>query len=106
MKTSITPLAIAKLTYLLYQEQQEDERLAIRVIPLTSGCSTPSFALEITQPNPSWEQIEIEGILFAFPPKERAWLDGLFIDFNRETGKFSIYHPNPPFMSDCQLPPL
>lgn len=104
MNTTITPLAVAKLTYLLYQEKKNGEQLFFRVIPLTSGCGAPTFALEITEPRRDWIQIQIAGIPFAFPDEETIWMDGLVIDINRENGKFSIYHQNPPFFQNCQLP--
>lgn len=106
MNTTITPLAIAKLLVLLHDEQPSGEKLAFRVIPLTSGCSTPSFALEITERHPAWEEVLIKGILFTFPSVDRVWMEGLVIDYQLENNRFSIYHPNPPFLSDCQLPSL
>ncbi|MFC7441936.1 hypothetical protein [Laceyella putida] len=100
MKIEVSELALAKIKWLLWQEQSETP-LAIRVISLTSGCSTPSFALEITEPKSDFHTKEIEGVLFAWLPHDAKWMDGLVIDLNRENGKFSIYHPHPSFMSQC-----
>ncbi|SFJ47375.1 iron-sulfur cluster biosynthesis family protein [Thermoflavimicrobium dichotomicum] len=102
MNIQLSPLAAAKLKLILMEENTEHP-LAVRVIPLTSGCSTPSFAIELTEVRPEFETQAVEDIVFAWLPQEAAWMDGLVIDLNRENGKFSIYHPNPPFMSDCQL---
>ncbi|MBA4494872.1 hypothetical protein ACFO25_03710 [Paenactinomyces guangxiensis] len=63
----------------------------------------PSFALELTEILPHFETEVKQGIPFVWLPAEAAWMDGLVIDLNRENGKFSVYHPHPPSMSDCQL---
>lgn len=102
MKVQLSDLAAAKLLYILSQEK-EHELLAFRVIPLTSGCSTPSFALELTEVLSHFETTKIKDIPFTWIPSERSWMDGLMIDLNRENGKFIIFHPNPPFQSNCQL---
>jgi Fe-S cluster assembly iron-binding protein IscA len=104
MNIHLSPLAAVKLK-LLIMEEKSDQPLAIRVIPLTSGCNTPSFALEITEVLDKYETQTEQGILFAWLPSEVAWMDGLVIDLNRETGKFSIFHPNPPFMGECPIEP-
>jgi Fe-S cluster assembly iron-binding protein IscA len=101
MNLLVTDLAAAKLRWLLLQE---GESLAVRVIPRTSGCGTASFALELTEIKPGFETAEIKGVLFAWSPSEEGWLNGLEIDLDRETGKFSLFHPRPPFSPDCPLP--
>ncbi|RAL21894.1 hypothetical protein [Thermoflavimicrobium daqui] len=102
MNIQLSPLAAAKLKLILLDEKG-DQPLAVRIIPLTSGCSTPSFAIELTEIRPEFKIQNEQGIDFAWLPHEDAWMDGLVIELNRENGKFSIFHPNPPFMSDCQL---
>ncbi|GGE09142.1 hypothetical protein GCM10011571_08100 [Marinithermofilum abyssi] len=103
MDIQLSDLAAARLKALLLDEPDSD-RLAVRVIPLTSGCSTPSFALELTDIREGYIVTEVKGISFACPPGETGWLDGIVIDLNRENGKFSIYHPDPPFLPDCSMP--
>lgn len=102
MNIQLSELAALKLKLLISQETSS-EPLAVRVIPLTSGCSAPSFALELTEILPGYKTGTEKGVTFAWLPSEQAWIDGVVIDLNRENGKFSVYHPNPPFMSDCQL---
>lgn len=102
MNIQISPLAAARLKALLASEKDGNE-LAVRVVPLTSGCGSPSFALELTDICRGYEIAEAEGIRFTCPPAEKAWLDGIVIDFNRENGKFIIHHPRPP-LTDCRLP--
>ncbi|WP_139179430.1 iron-sulfur cluster biosynthesis family protein [Lihuaxuella thermophila] len=102
MNIQLSELAAIRLK-LLISGERSPEPLAVRVVPLTSGCSAPSFALELTEILPEYETKTEKGIVFAWLPSESAWMDGLVIDLNRENGKFSIYHPHPPFMSDCQL---
>ncbi|MBD1372696.1 hypothetical protein IC620_10045 [Hazenella sp. IB182357] len=102
MNIELSDLAAARLAMILQQESTE-EPLAVRVIPLTSGCATPSFAIEITESLPHYEKGSAKAIPFVWEPEEAAWMDGLIIDLNRENGKFTIYHPHPPFRSDCQL---
>jgi Fe-S cluster assembly iron-binding protein IscA len=99
MNIQLTPLAAVKLKLLLLQER-ENQNLAVHVVPLTTGCGSPSFALEITEASSQFQKVEILGVPFAWQTGEEAWLDGLVIDLNRETGRFVIYHPNPPF-STC-----
>lgn len=102
MHIELSDLAALKLRLLILEEKSEHP-LAVRVIPLTSGCSTPSFALELTEVLPSYESTMVKELLFAWLPEEREWMNGIVIDINRENGKFIIFHPNPPFMSNCQL---
>lgn len=102
MQIQLSLLAAMKLKILLSDESSETP-LAVRVVPLTSGCSTPSLALELTEVLPHHESGEEQGITFVWEPSDRAWMDGLVIDLNRENGKFTIYHPYPPFESSCQL---
>jgi Fe-S cluster assembly iron-binding protein IscA len=102
MQIQLSDLAAAKLHWLLYEERKNsDHPLAIHIIPLTSGCNSPTFALEITDVNPTYETATIKGVPFVWQEDEAAWMDGLIIDLNRENGKFSIEHPHPPFMPAC-----
>ncbi|MFC4076347.1 iron-sulfur cluster biosynthesis family protein [Salinithrix halophila] len=103
MNIRISPLAAARLRALLAAEETE-EALLVRVVPLTSGCSTPSFALELTEARPGFRIVEAEGVPFTCPEEETDWLDGLVIELDRTSGKFSLLHPDPPFLSDCHLP--
>jgi len=102
MDIRISPTAVARLKAILSQEE-DGERLAVRVVPLTSGCGSPSFAIELTEVRPGYLTVEKEGILFACPPYEKEWMDGIHIDLNRENGKFSITHSKPPGGWGCSL---
>ncbi|MDQ0416165.1 Fe-S cluster assembly iron-binding protein IscA [Croceifilum oryzae] len=102
MKIQISDLAAAKLLYILYQEHA-DQPLAFRVMAHTSGCGTASFAIDLIEVLPHFESIKIKDVPFAWIPSERAWMDGLIIDLNRDNGKFILAHPNPPSQSQCQL---
>lgn len=98
----MSELALAKLKLILFQETGA-QPLAFRIVPLTSGCSTPSFALELTEIG-KHPLTDYQGVPFL-DQSEHSWLDGLVIDLDRETGKLSIFHPNPSFLSDCGLNP-
>ena len=97
MKISDLATAVLKL-YLL--EEEKEESLAFRIVPLTSGCNTPSFALELTERN-NQKIVEYQGIPFI-DQSEWDWINDLVIDYNRSTGKLTISHPNPIFLSKCQ----
>lgn len=101
MKIHISELASAKLKLILLQESNE-ETLAFRIVPLTSGCQTPAFALELTEVTKDEPLKFYHGIPFL-DQSEHTWLDGLRIDLNRINGKLAIYHPNPSFLMDCQI---
>lgn len=101
MDFQITELASAKLKLILLQES-DTKPLAFRIVPLTTGCSTPSFALELTEISKQQKIVKYQEIPFL-DQSENPWLDGLVIDLNRNSGKFIIYHPNPGFLSDCGL---
>ncbi|PTM57598.1 hypothetical protein [Desmospora activa] len=103
MNIHISQMAAARLTALLMQEPDAD-RLAIRVVPLTSGCSTPSFALEMTEVQPGMFQTKASEVPFTCLPHEKTWLDGIVIDWQKETNTFSVFHPHPPFTSACPTP--
>ncbi|OYD07474.1 hypothetical protein [Paludifilum halophilum] len=100
MNIQIHPLAAARLRTLLSGEEG-GEKLAVRIVPLTSGCNTPSFALELTEVLPGYVTTTAEGVPFTCPPAEKEWLDGIIIRLNRESGKFHLYHPHPPSLPDC-----
>ncbi|SMO73011.1 iron-sulfur cluster biosynthesis family protein [Melghirimyces algeriensis] len=100
MKIHISHKAAARLQTLLSHENSA--QLAVRVVPLTSGCSTPSFALELTKIRQGFITQESKGVCFACPRQEAEWMDGMVIDWDQESDKFSVYHPNPPFLNDCQ----
>lgn len=98
----LSDLAAAKLQWLLYQESRtSDKPLGVHVIPLTSGCNTPSFALELSEFSPNCLTQTEKEVPFFWTAEESAWMDGLQIDLNRDNGKFAIYHPHPPYMSEC-----
>jgi Fe-S cluster assembly iron-binding protein IscA len=103
MDIGLSDLAAARLKLLLWQEQAEGERLAVKVVPLTSGCGLPAFALELTEIRPSDQTVEFKGVPFAWKPAESSWLDGIRIDWDRNTDKFSVWHPRPPHEIDCGL---
>jgi Fe-S cluster assembly iron-binding protein IscA len=103
MNIYISPLAALRLKAILMQEE-DGENLAVRVVPRTSGCGTPSFALELTEPIPGSFTVTAEGVPFTCPPLEKGWLDGIIIDINRENGKFIVHHPHPPAESGCPFP--
>lgn len=103
MDIQLTALAAAKLKLLLWEETK-DKPLAIRIVLLTSGCSTPSFALEVIEQNNELLTKTIANVPFAQYAEDKQWIDGITIDLNRENGKFHIAHPNPEQLSNCPLP--
>ncbi|WP_124728145.1 hypothetical protein [Staphylospora marina] len=105
MDIGLSDLAAARLKLLLWQEQQDGERLAVQVVPLTSGCGMPTFALELTEIRPSYRTADIKGIPFAWKPGEADRLHGIRIDWSPETGKFSVWHPGPPHSFVCGTHP-
>lgn len=100
MNVKISELAVAVLKLHLLEEEK-GEPLAFRIVPLTSGCNTPSFALELTERN-NQKIVEYQGIPFI-DQSEWDWIKDLVIDYNRSTGKLTISHPNPTFLSNCQI---
>jgi Fe-S cluster assembly iron-binding protein IscA len=103
MDIQLTALAAAKLKLLLWEETK-DKPLAIRIVLLTSGCSTPSFCLEVTEQKKQLLMETIADVPFIQYPEDKQWIDGIIIDLNRENGKFHITHPNPEKLSNCPLP--
>ncbi|MBA4542767.1 MULTISPECIES: iron-sulfur cluster biosynthesis family protein [Thermoactinomyces] len=102
MNINLSPRAAAKLHLLLYEEKKSGgHSLAVRIIPLTTGCNSLSFALEITEADARMETVSVNGVPFVWRGDEREWLDGVIIDLNPENGKFSIFHPHPPSMPEC-----
>ncbi len=83
MNIRISPLAAARLNILLHWEG-EGEHLAVRLVPLTSGCGTSSFTLELTEVRPDDLVIWAEGVPFTCPKSEKTWL-------NRP-----LFHPSSP----------
>jgi len=102
MNIHLSDRAAFKLTCILHAEKS-DKPLAIRVVPLTSGCHSASLALEITDLTPRFQTKEVKSVLFAWKPDEAGWLNGLEIDVNRETGKLELFHPHPPASLSCPL---
>lgn len=95
---TITPVAAASLRMLIDREP-DAPLLGIQVQMTSTGCGSLSFGIGITTPNRDDESEEIEGIRVFFSRNDRSWLQGLVIDRNSETGKFEIFHPNPPSTS-------
>jgi hypothetical protein len=62
----------------------------------------PTFALELTEIRPKDRTAEIKGIPFAWKPGESDRLHGIRIDWDRKTGKFSVWHPDPPHAFSCE----
>ncbi len=104
MKIHLSSLAAAKLKLILLEAKKESKQpLVVRLVPLTSGCNTPSFALEITEKHSNLSTTTIEDICLAWLPQDADWIDGMIIDLNRENGKFAIYQPHPPTIPHCPL---
>ncbi|SDX12562.1 Fe-S cluster assembly iron-binding protein IscA [Marininema mesophilum] len=103
MDIHISTHAAARLHALLAAETDGDQ-LAVRVVPLTSGCNTPSFALELTDILPEYIVTKAHGVSFTAPLSEVAWLTGIVINWDASRDKFSVFHPNPPHSSNCTLP--
>jgi hypothetical protein len=100
----ISDLAAGKLHWLLYQEQQSENRpLGVKIVSLTSGCNSPVYALEITETDPACEQENIKGIPFMWQAGEKEWIQGLKIDYDPVRRKFSLTHQHPPRMPDCPI---
>lgn len=100
MNIQISELAIATLKLYLFEEE-DGQPLAFQFVPLTSGCNTPSFALELIEVRENQNIVTLHGVPFVDQSKF-DWLHGLVIDLNRSTGKLSIYHPHLSFRSNCQ----
>lgn len=104
MSLDISDLAAGKLHWLLYQEQQSERRpLGVRIVSLTSGCNSPTYALEITEISPKLKQEKIKGISFLWNAYEQDFIHGLKIDYDPASRKFSLTHQNPPHMPNCPI---
>ncbi|MGC5325036.1 hypothetical protein [Brevibacillus sp. SYSU BS000544] len=95
---TISSVAAASLRMLIEQEPDAPE-LGIQVQMTSTGCGSLSFSIGITTPNRNDLCEEVEGIRVFYTQNDRSWLQGLVIDRNAETGKFEIFHPNPPSTS-------
>lgn len=102
MELQVTKLAAAKLHLLLWAETVQNP-LAIHVLLLTSGCNTPSFGLEVIEPNENMRKKTISSIPFIWYQEEETWLNGIILDINRENGKFIIEHPNYSLLTNCPM---
>lgn len=94
----ITPLAAARLRLLIDAEPDAKE-LGIQLQMTSSGCGSLAFSITLTTKSKEEQSIELEGIPLIYREEDRQWLNGLVVDLNRETGRFQIFHPNPPTTS-------
>jgi Fe-S cluster assembly iron-binding protein IscA len=91
----ISPPAAARLRALIDGEP-DAERLGIRIAAITTGCNSSSFSIAISERNHNEQMLVVEGIRLFYRDQDIALLDGVTIDVNRQTGRFSIFHPQPP----------
>jgi Fe-S cluster assembly iron-binding protein IscA len=98
---SITPLAAARLSRLIRQEPDGDQ-LGMKVVVTTTGCNSYTYGITITEPGANDRCDVIEGIRVLYREEDRALLQGLLIDCDPHTGRFSIAHPNPP-QASCPI---
>ncbi|MGO0060661.1 HesB/IscA family protein [Brevibacillus fluminis] len=99
---TITPAASALLRDILAAETDADA-LGIKVLVTTTGCSSYSFSIAMTEPGASDRVTWIDGIRLLTTESEEAFLDGLIIDRNRENGRLQIFHPTQ-LQGGCSLP--
>ncbi|MCS1350231.1 hypothetical protein [Mechercharimyces sp. CAU 1602] len=102
MDILITPLAAARLQLLLRAEE-ESVPLAIRIVPLTSGCSSPSYAIEITEKQKAYKELCVQGVPLVWNPADEKQIKGIQIDLDRQTGNLTLFHPSPPRIECCPL---
>ncbi|WP_139489491.1 HesB/IscA family protein [Brevibacillus dissolubilis] len=95
---TITPLAAARLHMLIQQEPDADV-LGISVQVVTTGCSSFSYNITMTERGPRDECEEIAGLSLFYQITDIPLIQGLVIDFDKETGRFHIFNPNPPAAS-------
>lgn len=99
---TITPAASALLRRLLLAEPDVDQ-LGIKILVTTTGCSSYSFSIAMTEPSANDRETWIDGIRLLTQESEEAFLDGLIIDRNRENGRLQIFHPTQ-LQGGCSLP--
>jgi len=98
---TITPAAAARLSALIAQEQDAD-RLGIKIIATTSGCGSLAYSIAITEASRMDKSIDVSGIRLFYREEEKDMLNGIIVDFDPMTGRFSLAHPRPP-QTGCPL---
>ncbi|MGD8191709.1 hypothetical protein ACQCN2_17145 [Brevibacillus ginsengisoli] len=99
----IKPIAAARLRLLMDAEPDANE-LGIQLQMTSSGCGSLAFSITLTTKSKEDRCEELEGIRLFYREGDHAWLNGLVVDLNRETGRFQIFHSNPPSTS-CPIAP-
>ena len=101
---NISPLAAARLSLLISQEPDAD-RLGIRLVRTTSGCGSQTIGIAITEAEPGDCIVQSNGIRVFYRDADAKQVNGLVIDCDEKTGRFSLFHPRP-LPTNCQLPSL
>ncbi|GED29680.1 MULTISPECIES: iron-sulfur cluster biosynthesis family protein [Brevibacillus] len=96
---TITSLAAARLS-LLIAEEPDAQDLGIKLIPTTTGCGSFTYSIAITEVTSRDHVLDLSGIRFLYRDEEAEQLTGTVIDFDANTGRFSIIHPRP-LQNDC-----
>lgn len=99
---TITPAATTRLRSVIAAEP-DAELLGIKILVTTTGCSSYSYSVAITEPSTDDRETFIDGIRLLANENEEAFLDGLIIDVNAENGRLQIFHPRQ-LQSGCSLP--
>ncbi|MFM1651360.1 HesB/IscA family protein [Brevibacillus sp. B_LB10_24] len=97
---TITPLAAARLALTIADEPDAD-RLGIRIVMTTTGCSSVSYSIAITERSAGEQTATFSGIRVFYREEDLPLLTGLVIDLNRTNGRLQLFHPNPP--NNCPL---
>jgi Fe-S cluster assembly iron-binding protein IscA len=98
---TITPTAAARLSALIAEEQDAD-RLGIKIIATTSGCGSYAYSIAITEAGRLDKSVDVTGIRLFYRDEEKDLLDGIVVDFDPVTGRFSLTHTRPP-QTNCPL---
>lgn len=101
---TVTPLAAGHLWLLLSGESEQNrDKLGFRIGIMTTGCHGFSYSVSLSERELQDMMIKLHGLCFFYRAVDQPYLDGLTIDLNRDTGKLTLSHPNPPNLS-CSLP--
>lgn len=98
---TVTPHAAAHLSLLIRQEPDADQ-LGIRLVRTTTGCGSSTFSITITEAEPGDCVTWTNGIRVWYRDADVETVNGLIIDCDPATGRFSIFSPRP-LANDCRI---
>ncbi|MGE5704428.1 MAG: HesB/IscA family protein [Clostridia bacterium] len=98
---TITPAAASLLARTIAAEP-DSQLLGVKIVITTTGCSSYSYSIAITEPSSQDTVTMVEGIRVLTRPSDEAFLAGLIVDVNPISGRLCIHHTNPP-QSGCTL---